>query len=66
MQTTNSKTITVRGRNYLVVKAKPYEHKGNARTSYTAKLTEHAKKLYLIIGYENGTFSEPISTGADV
>jgi hypothetical protein len=66
MATTANKTITVRGREYQVVSAENYSHKGNERVSYKAKLTSRAKKIYLIIGYENGTFSEPISTGSDV
>ena len=44
------------GITYNVITAKPYEFNGRSRISYTCKRPK-GKRTYIIIGYENGTFS---------
>ena len=44
------------GITYKVIKATPYTHNGQARVSYTCK-RPNGRRTYLVIGYENGTFS---------
>lgn len=55
----NLSQITKDGVTYEVVKAKPYEYKGNSRVSYTCK-RPRGRRFYMIIGYENGTFSRAV------
>ena len=50
-------TITcAAGIRYEVIKATPYTHNGMQRISYTCK-RPRGRRTYLVIGYENGTFS---------
>ena len=44
------------GITYEVINATPYTHNGSARISYTCK-RPRGKRTYLVIGYENGSFS---------
>jgi hypothetical protein len=41
---------------YQVLVAKPFVHNNNNRVSYTVK-RPRGRRTYLVIGYENGTFS---------
>ena len=50
-------TITcANGIRYEVIKATPFTHNGCQRISYTCK-RPRGRRTYLVIGYENGTFS---------
>ena len=39
-----------------VIAARPFNHNGLARVSFTCK-RPRGRRTYLVIGYENGTFS---------
>ena len=47
------------GITYQVLVAKPYVHNNLNRVSYTVK-RPNGRRTYLVIGYENGTFSTAI------
>jgi len=47
------------GITYKVITAKPYIHNGITRISYTCK-RPRGKRTYVVIGYENGTFSTAV------
>lgn len=44
---------------YEVIKVRTFIHSGNARLSYTCK-RPRGKRTYIIIGYEDGTFSSAV------
>ena len=56
MTATTNTIKCANGITYEVISAKPYNHKGNDRMWYTAK-RPNGKRTYMIVGYENGTFS---------
>lgn len=39
-----------------VIKARPFTHNGCERVSYTCK-RPRGRRTYVVVGYENGTFS---------
>lgn len=47
------------GITYQVLTAKPYIHNGVSRISYTVK-RPRGRRTYVVIGYENGTFSTAV------
>ena len=54
---TSLQTLTsAEGIKMEVIKASPFTHKGCDRVSYTCK-RPRGRRTYLVIGYENGTFS---------
>ncbi len=49
-------TITIRNRQYVVIKAENYTHKGNDRTQFTVR-KPRGTKTFLVVKYENGLYS---------
>ena len=47
---------TAEGIQMQVIAARPFNHNGLARVSFTCK-RPRGRRTYLVIGYENGTFS---------
>ena len=56
MTNTNTNTITIRNRQYVVIKAENYTHKGNDRTQFTVR-KPRGTKTFLVVKYENGLYS---------
>ncbi|MGA0983168.1 MAG: hypothetical protein ACO3ST_00550 [Burkholderiaceae bacterium] len=54
--TTAAQIVCRDGITYDVIKAEAYTHNGRSRVSYVCK-RPRGRRTYMVIGYENGTFS---------
>ena len=57
---TDLQQFQINGITYDVLEAKPYQWDGQERT-YLRLKRPRGRKHYLVFGYENGTFSDPIT-----
>lgn len=59
-QVIDQEQLQIKGITYDVLEAKPYRWNGIERT-YLRLKRPRGRKNYLVFGYENGTFSDPIT-----
>ena len=53
---TNTNTITINNKEYVVIKEEKFTHKGTERTQWQVR-KPRGQRVYFVIQYSNGLFS---------